>query len=482
MAEMRWFWLSMGCFLAAANAASPPEVGVVITPLIAVDIQPSDQADAWESWTWLRASAKQRMDRGRWFLGINADHNVRSGQDIEAIWRVSAGESGWAGQAGKTHLRVGNLIERWGKLDLLSSLDVLNPKDLRAGPLGNIETARVPIPMAVWQVGTDTIRAEFSYAPFPEGDHIQMVGSDWSVVKPGMMEGFIGSMSKLDGPASTLLAAPIAQLSEALGKLDPSAQRAFADAAKQMGAPEQFGINGNVGARFEAEAQGVDAAVMVANLRSPIPITRLGPNYRLVIQNKRLPGLDQLATLGAEAPITTDWPRSWMAGTELSSVAGPFGLRAEAVWWSNKVHAQRWLDATAVPSTGTGLAIDYTQSGRFYMAIEGRWEHMLSPVDGPFLTKADVFELGTTARISLANDRLELLAAALVNLSFGDWMSRPEVRWVATDSLSMGLGAVLLFSSTPPPADLSAALSYGGGPISMMGDNDAIFFNLRWSQ
>ena len=86
--------------------AAAPEVGVSIEPLVAVDTQRQGDEDHTETWTWIRAHASQRTDSGRWFLSVQADHNLRFGSDNEGIWSLRVGESGWAGRIGPTHTRI----------------------------------------------------------------------------------------------------------------------------------------------------------------------------------------------------------------------------------------------------------------------------------------------------------------------------------------------------------------------------------------
>ncbi len=63
-------------------ADRPPEVGVVVNPLLAVDTQ-SDRPneDQFTSWTWIRATARKPGTTG-WFLEINGEHHVRAGDDV----------------------------------------------------------------------------------------------------------------------------------------------------------------------------------------------------------------------------------------------------------------------------------------------------------------------------------------------------------------------------------------------------------------
>jgi len=467
---------------ASALAADAPEVGVQITPLLAIDTAQTKGEDHWETWTWFRASAKQSTENGRWFIAVNADHNIRSGTDTEGLWHMAVGESGWAGTVGPTHLRVGVLNERWGKLDLLPTIDVLNPRDLRAGPLATIESSRIPIPMMTVQVGGKTLRGELSYAPFPEGDHIQMTGSDWSVIRPGMIEKAFAGIPNWTGADNPFLEGTIKELSNALSNLEPSTQRALGGALQGLGAPENFGHKGNVAGRIEIEGPGIDAALVAANIRSPMPLTKLSKRYRDMLSTKTLPAFDQFESLAAEEPIASSWPRTWMTGAELSTVLGPIGVRAEGGWWSKRVVQQTWLYSTTTPAVSSGLGLDYASGSVFFMGIEARWQHLTKSIPRPFFTRQDVFEVGSTLRLSLLNERVQIQTAGLFNLTFDEWLARPEIRWISSDHLSMGIGAVLVDGASPPPQDLSTTLTHSGGPLSLMGDNDSVFFTLRWTQ
>ena len=462
--------------------AAAPEVGVSIEPLVAVDTHRTGDEDHTETWTWVRAQASQRMDTSRWFIAVQADHQMRFGEDREGIWSARLGESGWAGRLGPTHTRIGVLIERWGKLDLLPTLSVLNPADLRAGPLSTIETAQIPVPMAVVQAGSERLRVELSYAPFPEGDKIQLVGSDWSLIQPGMLERALGALPQYSGADNVFLGDTITNLSDALTTLQPSTQRGLSAALEGSGQPEEFGLQGNVGTRIEWEGPGFDTALMGANLRSPIPQTQLAPSYRAILAEEALPAFDQLGELTSVDPISTAWPRSWLAGAELSTLIGPIGVRAEGAWWSNRVVQQTWLNSTTVPSTASGIGLDYAHGSTLFTAIETRWTHHLKAIERPFLTRQDVFESGLIARLSLANERVQIHGAALGNWTFKSWLARPEVRYVVDDAVSVGLGAVIIGAEAEKPRTPQAALSHNAGPLSMLQDNDAIFVTMRWSQ
>ena len=465
----------------AAAADRAPEVGITVEPLVAVDIdRDNESADTLESWTWIRARAKQRTDDGQWFLGVDGEHNVRHGLDTEAIWSLRVAESGWAGMAGPVHVRAGALIERWGKLDLTPVVDVLNPKDLRAGPLATVEALRIPVPMVTTEVGNNNIRAQAVWVPFPGTDRVTTEGSNWSLIKPGMVSQLAQEASSWDGASAALLSQPIEQLAESFDQASPSTMRALTEALGGVDQPEADGTHGTYGLRLAFEAPRVDASFLMANLQSSIPATQVSPSIRRILAQETLPALDEFATLLDRPLIETTWPRTWLSGAELSTTVGPFGVRSEVGWWSNKVVQTPWFNSSQSPAIAAGLGLDWSQGSLLYLAAEGRWNRWLKPPDQIFLDTSERFEVGGTARLTLANDTVQVQAAGLVDLSHQEWMVRPEIRWRVSDPFSCGVGAVLIDAPNEAPRTIQDTLTWTGGPLGLMAENDSIFFSLRW--
>jgi hypothetical protein len=465
----------------AMAAERPPEIGMSLQPLVAFDLQhESDSEDTFESWTWIAAKAQQRTDNGGWFFAAHAAHNLRHGQDTEGLWRVRVGETGFKAPFGSARIRAGNLVERWGKLDLTPIVDVLNPSDLSAGPLATVEAMRLPVPMAVVQFSANRSRLELSYSPFPQADTAQLMGSDWSLIRPGMLESFAEETAGWDGESAGLLAGPADQLADALGELSPSTMRALSDAAGAMERPEDTGLNGNASARIEWEGPGVDAAVMGANLRSSVPQTALGPGLAQLLQAEQYLALTELDGLLADAPLQTQWPRTWMVGAEASTVLGPIGVRTEGAWWSNKVVQQTWLGSATTEAAAIGGGLDWAHGSSLLVTLEARWTHLLGAPEKLTLTRADTVDIGATVRSAFAADKLTAMVAGLYSPTFEEWMLRPELQWRISDPLQLGIGAVVIDGPQPPPTTLLGVMKYADGPLSLMSENDVVFASLRW--
>jgi len=473
------------CALAPpAWAERPPEVGVVVTPLVAVDLATeSTTEDTIESWTWIQAKVRKPGATG-WFLGVDAEHHVRHGEDLEATWEVRAGESGWSGPVGPVHLRVGHLIERWGKLDLLPIADVLNPADLRAGPLATVEATRIPNPMARLQLGSGRVRTELVLLPFSGADRVEMMGGDWSVIRPGMLKRFVDGAAGWEGGAGVVLGDAVQALAEGLDEMSPSTLRGLSSGLGETGRPEATLLTGEAAVRLELEGQGIDGALMGGALRSRTPATAMAPEIRAILQDGQWPALDQLdpLTTAMAEPLSARWPRTWFAGAEVSTTAGPVGLRAEGGWWSDAVVQTPWLGSAVSPKVSGGLGLDWMHGSSLLLSAEGRYTRYTDAPDLLVLMRESQVDIGGLARVSALSDRLILLAAGMFVPAHGEFLARPEVRYRSTDQLEIGLGAVVIGGPDAPPTTLREAMGYDGGPMSYFGENDCVFVQLQWIQ
>src|SRR5687768_14667284 len=145
-----------------AHAADAPTIGGSLRAQRSYDpVRDFDAEDFLAESNYARAWANGELPRGdrRFVDGCFQHHfwmaDTKVGQvpdpEFEGWWDLGLGESGWGGRIGNgpVDLRVGALIERWGKLDLLPVADVLNARDFRAGLLAPVEFQKLPEPMAV---------------------------------------------------------------------------------------------------------------------------------------------------------------------------------------------------------------------------------------------------------------------------------------------------------------------------------------------
>ncbi len=478
----------MVLWLLAQTALAAPEVGAIVRPEVAADIVPGDfdEEDPLTYATWVRAFASDETKRGdAWFIEGRLQHHAYFGEDVEGWWELQLGETGWNGRLGgdgsPVRLRAGALIERWGKLDLLPVLDVLNPRDARGGLLTPADHQRMAIPMATLQVGSDTVRSETTWIPVPSADRLWLRGTDWSPIRQGMLVDFYGEIRAWDGASGDVLTALDARRLSAQ-ELDPSLRRGEDAATNLDSLPQALLYNGELAQRFEVYGRNFDLALVGGALRTRFPQGVLDPVAQEMLRTETLPAVSELvAFTDGGIPVDITWPRTWMGGVEGSGLIGPLQLRGETGVWSHRVVRQTYGRATTAPSLSAGLGVDYVRGSSLQVAVEARWQHLLEDPGDLVLAAADQIQIAAGLRTAFAAERLSLTLGGAYDVTFSELIARPSFAWRVSDAIQLEVGAILVEGFvTAPPDTLLEALNYEGGPASYWSQNDAVTFAVSW--
>ncbi len=483
---------SWGALLAgvAWAGASDHEAHFTLQPRVVVDLaHDRPLEDVAESWTFLRANAKGPARTGRWFLEVQADYAVLVGADaatdVEAAANVWMGESGWAGSFGKLHVRTGYLVDRWGTLELLPVTDILNGRDLRAGPLIPLEHSRVPAPMVRLETGTDALRVGLVALPFGARSRVPFWGTDYSLLKQGMVEGLAADAATwsddplLASTYNTLLTG----VSEGIAALDAQSRRGLETALSETGAPRPLLEAGELALEVQSRVGPVDLAATGAWIRSRVPAPQLDPQLQNALITKTLPGAADVATADelSLSTVSSERPRTWTAGVAAQTLVGGFGLRAEGNYAHTTVVPTPWLGYVLSPLWTVGAGFDYARSTSLTLLAEGRWRHLSAPpLDAQMVGIPDQFELATGIRSTFARERVTAELGGLVDLTFAEVAAQPSVRFRATDTLDFGAGAIVLLGPTPAAVTWEDAMDYSGGLIGYSSDTDSAWVDLRW--
>ena len=263
----------MAELLLLIGLAAGDETALTVRSISAVDVA-ADRAeeDVLETTTRLAASAKGG-ELTRWSLGVLAEHTLRVGTDTEAMLRIRADESGIDAPLGPFRVRAGYLVERWGKLDLLPVVDVINARDLRHGLLTPSQHLRLPAGMVRLQYGSGSARAELTWLPVPPRDVGSILETDWSILRQGWLTELASEAATWEGDALTesSLQDGLSMLSAGLSDLDGWTTSGLSQLSSTAGLPQATGAGSDVFLRIEADGPGIDGALLggVMTVRQP---------------------------------------------------------------------------------------------------------------------------------------------------------------------------------------------------------------------
>ncbi len=479
--------LAPALLLTAASAAADKPTGpydlrtkAAWHNLMALDMaaESADYEDILETLSFVQMEARWRTVRGgRVVLGFTGEHNMHTGPDTEVHWGFRPDKIYVDRPLGPFRFRLGQQVARWGKLESADLVDVLNPRDLRYGPLLPEGSFRVAIPMARVEVGPPAIRGQLYLIPFHVPARMRSIGTDWGVFPNGLFQDVLGSTTSWGGDPMT--AAAFAQLmavaQQRLDDADPSTWWAIDQAMAATGETWRFGEGLETAGRMAWEAPRADGSLMVAYIREDQPNIELASEVVKWSATQEWPSTEEMgAFLNSGDPfLTMDYPRTWMVGLDAATTVRNLGLRAEAVGFSSRgVLTTRFAGATS-PELGLGLGLDWMRIPELQLVMEANWRR-LTEVNAPLLAR-DEDEVLTAifVRLNLFRERLKPELGLLWEPLRDEGMFKPEITWRPRDSLELALGAFVFIAEKDTPRTLDGLMRYQGGPLGLYNDNDA---------
>ncbi|MEN0067468.1 MAG: hypothetical protein AAGA48_35380 [Myxococcota bacterium] len=502
-------------------AFGAPTVGAIVNPRVAVDTASDrDGEDPLAMHTWVRGFVRDETSRGdRWFVEAWFQHHLLLGQDPgiqapdnnEAFYELSLGPTGvdvrLGGENSPVRLRAGALIENTGQLELLPVNDLINPVDGRIGLLTPREFQRLPVPLATLKIAKGRFRSETTYVPFATPDRLWLRETDWSILRQRMIDDYLadiqGPVDLEEGefPAGFGAASQWRSFVQSIRRNNlresnnTSYRRGRDFATNTNNLPQAF--VGDIVQQFRYDGPGFDIGVVGGRIRSRFPQAVLREDLQLALQDR-----DELFALindglfgdaGArvsraesitDSTLTFDWPYSWMAGADGSTIVGDVALRAEVGFLSDRVVRQTWGRSRTAPQLAGGLGIDITRGSGFAMSIEGRVQRI-------FVDAADEDELVFSRPLqvqvaggfqgSFAQERFKWQISGAIDPTFLEAFVRPTLAWRVSQAVELELGGIIIDGfEVAPPETLEDALTYEGGALSYWAQNDGVTFGIRW--
>jgi hypothetical protein len=372
-----------------------------------------------------------------YLLLANMDEYDRETFDVYA-WQVRPREVYLAFEWSAIELRVGEQIVNLGQAEVLSVLDVINPRDLREPLSTEPEDMRLPVLMSRLSMAIDRTRIEVIAVHEPYFGLLPPPLGEFSPLRQFILEDPTLGPALEDRTMRNLHVPP-----HALFDLDAT----------------QFH------ARVNWSGPSVDLSIQASDLldRAGVP---------------SLPPATEFEKDTIDVPIAH--PRYALFGHSGAYTLGPCILRWELAYEHRRPVTVRTLDSSlmiwslARTSALSGmLGVTYAPSATTNVALELSQTYRLEalPVGTALLFPLDLPQFALRASQMLLRDRLTISGVALlVGLApVNAWAARIEVRYAITDDVEAALG----FTSYQPNRHFG--MFYG------FEHNDRLFFNLRWN-
>ena len=376
-------------------------------------------------------------------------------------------------------------MERWGQLDLLSVVDVINGRDLRAGFLTPPQHLRLPAAMARLQASNTIGQVELTWLPLPVRDAGSVVGTDWSLIRQNWLSDLATEASSWPGDALTEAYAQesAATLAQALSEVDPWTRAGISQLTTVSDLPAATGIGSDLFLRIEASGGGIDGALMGGWMTTRQSGLSINEDLLAPIQQEHLPGTADAETISAalSAPITQSTPQTAIAGAEAFTLLGPVGVRLEGLWTGKATVSRQWFQTATSPTIATGAGLDWSR-GTLVLSGEASWRRLLDPPSDPWLTTADQVQVAGAAVVRTFSERATIQLGGVYDLSFSEHLLRGTFAWRASDAIELTGGFLVVGGSETAPASLVEAAGYTGGPLGYWGDNDCLTVELAFIQ
>ncbi len=477
--------------IAGAVAADDPNLRTrgSLWTLGAVDLgNEVDQEDVVEALSRFALEARWNTPTGgRVLMSVAGEHWLQSGPDTRVRVDAWPDEIRWDRPlASWAHLRLGQQVARWGQLEGITLVDVLNPRDLRHGPMYAPDEQRIAVPMARLELGPPVARLQLYAIPWHVPNRYHMVGSDWAFFPTGLVEDMVSTVGSWEGDPTTaaLMGEVVAGLEQHISDADPAAWWGY-DTLFRSAGDRWRPLDGLEGAaRFKVSGASADFSLMGARVRADQPTVAMDPQLMEWIWYRSWPDLTTFQAWAQEADglVTTDYPYTWMAGADAAATVGVVGLKLEGVYTTHQALTTSFLEADSSPEVGVGVSAEYQGSTTLRFGVEAAWKRLLDVEAGRGLLarREDEGMVAGWFTLSLFRQRVEPELTAVWSPTFEEGVACANISWQPGDRWAISAHTWFFFARARTPRTIDDLILYDGGPMGLYSDNDAAALKFTW--
>jgi hypothetical protein len=337
---------------------------------------------------------------------------------------------------------MGKQIIRWGKADLISPVDTINPTDAREFILADYEETKQPVWMADLKLLFDTFTLEGVFVPVFEKAELDYFGTDWAVFTHLKKE---------------IAASPVPENIKhyfnrlAVDEQDPNTEAEF-------------------GLRLTTTVQNWDLGVSWHHTTEDMPYFTSFP-----VKNIHVGGSLNRENLNTaletaeftDEKIMVEFQRTNIIGCEFETTLSGFGIRGEAAWYEN----QSLLTASLTSSKNTTftytLGADYTTKSDIYLNLQFTHQFISGYTPDILYFKRNNYSLSGEISRDIFMDWLEASVLYSITLSDNAWYLSPRITHTYVTNLDLVIGADI-FSGD------------GDTWLGRFSDNDQLFIDISY--
>ncbi len=337
---------------------------------------------------------------------------------------------------------MGKQIIRWGKADLISPVDTINPTDAREFILPDYAETKQPVWMADLKLLFDTFTLEAIFIPVFEKAELDYFGTDWAVFSHLKKE---------------IAASPVPENIKhyfnrlAVDEQDPDTEAEW-------------------GFRFATTIQNWDLGLSWHHTTEDLPYFSSFPVKNIHVDgtlNREDLEKSLKTAVFTDENIMVEFPRTNILGCEFETTLSGFGIRGEAAWYEN----QSLLTASLTSSKNTTftytLGADYTTKSNIYLNIQFTHQYISGYTPDILYFKRNNYSLSGEISRDIFMDWLEASMLYSISLSDNSWYLSPRITHTYVTNLDLVLG-VDIFSGD------------GDTWLGRFSDNDQLFIDISY--
>lgn len=414
----------------------------------------------WEQRTLASFAAEQED----WHIQLRILHSLNSkAQDLQL--------QGWELYTTKRYpsfsIRIGQQVIRWGQLDLLSDLNVINGMDQRFGPTIKPQWRQIPSPSLTLSFVKNSWLSSLFWLPISAQDNISWIGTPWGVLSNEHVDSFLEEAQQWPGDLLT---------EDWMHGMLESVQNNLSNQSSLSLPNTQSFDYGDLGVRIGTETIHYSSSFYAAWMRSRRPLARLSEELVSFMKEERLPNSLELNTINEilEDPIQITYPRQLRLGVDLSTTLSIFGLRAEACYIDSSVRSMHYMQGSTRPYISGSLALDYPFDMNL-IAVETRVHHVFDPVQTPWLEANQSVLIAGIGQFSLPF-AWQLLVSGQYDLALRDGFIQGSISRRLTNHWALSIRGMMLDG----PKD-DNPFTYSSGVMGQWREYDHLSLRIQWN-